>query len=173
MTWTLWSAIPLIIFSASVSEGAGLQSLFTLSAGIGPLLVVAVILRRPHESYWRFTRLDWACLILSLVAITLWVATRNGDLAIALSLVADLAAAFPTLVKAYRDPSSESGAAYLVFMAGAVMELSATKHWTVANSAFPVYATALSVVFSSLIVGPRRWRRTHTSTHSPGSSRDH
>ena len=70
VTWTLWTAIPLIIFAASVSKGAGLQSLFTLSAGLGPGFVVLVILFRRHTSYWKLSRLDLE--LLHLVAVGDW-----------------------------------------------------------------------------------------------------
>jgi hypothetical protein len=150
VTWSLWTVIPLIIFAASVSKGAGLQSLFSLAAGLGPGVVVLVILSRHNVSHWKVSRLDLCCCILSLLAIGLWIITRDGDYAIGLSLVADASAAFPTVVKAYKEPSSESAIAYVLFMVGAVAVLLATKHWTWANVAFPLYAAIMYFVLSVL-----------------------
>ncbi len=163
VTWYLWTAIPLIIFCASVSENAGLQSLFSLAAGLGPAVVVFVILVRRRASYWKITRLDVCCGVLSLVALGLWAITRDGDYAISFSLAADLAAAFPTLVKAYKDPSSESATAYLLYMVGAVVVLLATKTLTTASSAFPLYAAILYFSLSFLIISQRALRLKQTT----------
>jgi hypothetical protein len=160
VTWFLWAAIPLIIYAASVSEGAGLPSLFSLAAGLGPAVVVLVIFVKRSASYWKISRLDVCCCVLSLFAIGLWAVTRDGVYAIALSLAADFAAALPTLVKAYREPSSESASAYLLYMVGAVTVLVATNHWTSANTAFPLYAAILYFVLCLLIVGARALRLT-------------
>ena len=89
VTWSLWTAIPLIIFAASVTKGAGLQALFSLAAGLGPAVVVLVMVLRPIESYWKIGWLDVCCCALSLLALGLWVITRNGNYAIGFSLVAD------------------------------------------------------------------------------------
>ncbi|HVB71886.1 MAG TPA: hypothetical protein VND83_10375 [Acidimicrobiales bacterium] len=167
VTWYLWTAIPLIIFAASESENAGLPSLFSLAAGLGPAVVVLVILVRRRASYWKITRLDVCCGVLSLVAIGLWVSTRDGDYAIALSLAADLAAAFPTLVKAYKEPSSESATAYVLYMVGAVVVLLATKKLTTANSAFPLYAAILYFSLSFLIISRRALALKQTDRLAP------
>ena len=95
---------------------------------------------------------------MSLLAIGLWIITRDGDYAIGLSLVADASAAFPTVVKAFKEPSSESAIAYLVFLIGAVTVLLATRHWTTANVAFPLYAATLYSVLCVLIVTQRTSR---------------
>ncbi len=158
VTWCLWTAIPLIIFAASVTKGAGLQSLFSLAAGLGPAVVVLVMLLRRSHSYWKISWLDLCCCFLSLLALGLWIITRDGNYAIGLSLVADMSAAFPTVIKAYKEPSSESAVAFVLFMAGAVMVLLATKHWTAANTAFPLYAAILYLFLSLLIVSPRAVR---------------
>jgi len=167
VTWSLWTVIPLIIFTASVTKGAGLQSLFSLAAGLGPAVVVLVIWLRRNDSYWKIRRLDVCCCILSLLALAFWVITRDGNYAISLSLVADLSAAFPTIVKAYKEPSSESAIPFMLFMVGAVMVLLATKHWTTANIAFPLYAAILYCILSLLIVSPRAIRPNSLTAREP------
>ena len=171
VTWSLWTAIPLIIFVASVTNGAGLQSLFPLAAGLGPAVVVFVILLRRDESHWKFSWLDKCCCILSLLALGLWIITRDGNYAIGLSLVADFSAAFPTVVKAYKRPSSESALAYVLFMVGAVMVLLAAKRWTAANTAFPLYAAILYFSLCLIIVSPRAPSSISSNRFTPKSGR--
>ena len=86
------------------------------------------------------------------------IVTRDGDYAIGLSLVADASAAFPTIVKAYKEPLSESAVAFVLFLVGAVTVLLATKHWTSANVAFPLYAAILYSVLCVIIVTKRTLR---------------
>lgn len=159
VTWVLWALIPLIIFSASVSDGGGAQSLLALAAGLGPAFVVLSVVVRRQPSTWRVERRDVGCGLLSLLAIALWAVTRDGTYAIGLSLAADLAAATPTLIKAYRDPESESSLVYLLFVAAAVMVLLATRRWSVATVGFALYAAALYALLCLLIaIGRRRVR---------------
>ena len=169
VTWSLWAVIPLIIFAASVSNGGGLQSLLPLAAGLGPAVVIIVVLTKRQASYWKISRLDVCCGILSLLAIGLWVVTRDGTYAIYLSLVADLAAAFPTFIKSYKEPASESASVYLLFMVASVTVLLATKHWTAANAAFPLYAAIMSFVLCLLIMASRRVSRLK---HRTATARD-
>ena len=150
VTWFIWALAPLIAFSAEINQGVGLQSLLTFSMGFIPLLVfLASFLNK--NAHWDLGRLDLVCGGLALLGVVLWRVTNVGDLAILLSIAADAIAAIPTVIKAYRDPSSEN---YKMFFYGAInaaITLLVIKQWNIAYFGFPVYIFALYTLLTFLV----------------------
>ena len=150
VTWFLWALAPLIAFYAEIQKGVGLPSLLTFMVGFGPLMVfVASFINK--KSVWKIGRLDIICGLLSLGGLVLWGVTREGNLAIVFSIVADLLAAIPTLVKSYKEPETEN---YMVFLFGSIsafITLLAIKEWSFAHYAFPVYILVICLLFFVLI----------------------
>jgi hypothetical protein len=154
VTWFLWALAPMIAFSAEIKGGVGLRSLMTFMVGFGPMLVLAASFVN-RKAYWKISRLDIACGALSVLALILWKITGTGDVAIALSIAADLLAGVPTVIKSYKEPKSES---YQVFMFGAIsaaITLLTIKHWTLASAGFPIYIFLICILLFSLIRFPR------------------
>ncbi len=154
VTWFLWALAPLIAFVAQLQEGVGLRSLLTFTVGFGPLLVfLASFVNR--GAYARITRFDLACGSLSIVALVAWQLTGKGTVAIAFSLLADFMAAVPTLRKAYREPHTETAAAFLCSGLSAAITLLTITEWDFAVAAFPVYILVMSALLFTLVRFPR------------------
>jgi hypothetical protein len=68
VTWAMWTVVPMIAFAAQISQGVGLQSVFTFAGGFGPLLVLVATFVNP-KAYWRLTSFDLTCGLMSLTAI--------------------------------------------------------------------------------------------------------
>lgn len=150
VTWLLWMVIPMIAFFAELQEGVGLQSLMTFMIGFGPLLVfIASFLNK--QSYWQMSKLDWACGILSIVALVAWKVSGHGDVAIAFALLADGLAGLPTLIKSWKAPQSEHYAPYLACAISAGITLLTISNWTFANYAFPAYILCTGVGVAAVI----------------------
>lgn len=157
VTWFLWALAPLIAFAAELGQDVGIQSLMTFMVGFGPALIFAASFVN-KKSFWNITRLDIACGVLSLIALILWKLCGAGDVAILFSLLADTLAGIPTLLKAYRDPQSESVCAYRNGALSAGITLLTIKHWNFATFAFPLYILTTCVIFVALIqfqLGPK------------------
>lgn len=103
VTWFLWTLAPMIVFAAQLRSGVCSVALFTLMVGLCPLAVLVAGLKKGN---FRPTKFDLACGGMSLLALMLWQLTGSGLVAVGLSIVADGAAATPTITKAYRDPRS-------------------------------------------------------------------
>ncbi len=150
VTWFLWALAPLIAFAAQLGEGVGLQVLMTFMVGFGPLLVfIASLLNK--KAFWKITRLDIICGALSLVALILWAITGEGNIAIALSIGADLLAGIPTLIKAYREPETEHPDVFRNGAISAGITLLTIKTWTFANYGFALYILIICVTLYTLI----------------------
>lgn len=146
----LWSVVPLIAFAAQVRQGVGLASLMTLMTGVLPFLVfVATFLNR--KAVWRLTVFDVFCGVLSIVGLILWQVTKVGNLAIALSIVADGFAAIPTVVKAFRYPNTEVPWPWLATCVGVLLTLLTLERFTFANGAFILYIFILNLIIYLLV----------------------
>jgi len=157
VTWFLWSLAPLIAFSAMINQGVGLSALMTFMVGFGPLMIfIASFINK--KSVWKITKFDIFCGVLSLLGLLFWIATDNPNMAIVFSIMADGFALLPTLVKAWKEPQTES---WLVFMNGAIsaiITLFTIDTWYFASVAFPIYIFIVCTVMFVLVrfeIGPK------------------
>lgn len=148
--WTLWATAPFIAFAAQLSQGVSWPALMTLSSGLGPLLVLLCSFMT-KKAYWRLRPFDWACGGLSLIALILWAVTGEGNVAIVLSICADVLACLPTLRKSFTHPHTEAAAPFWAGVAGVTITLFTIQHWDVANSAFPIYLLLANLVIALTI----------------------
>jgi len=157
VTFALWALAPLVAFAAEINEGVGLLALLTFTVGFGPLIVlIASFLNK--KSYWRLKRFDYVCGGLSLLGLSLWLITGEGNLAIVFAILADGLAALPTIVKSYNAPKTESWVLYFLSMIAAGITILAIQDWTFAYYAFPIYIFLVCALIASLVkfeIGPR------------------
>src|SRR5665213_1534086 len=151
VTWFLWALAPLVAFSAEIGQGVGLRSLMTFMVGFGPAMVlIASFINR--KAVWKITKLDIICGFLSIIALIAWKITGVGNVAIALSIAADLLAATPTLIKAYKEPKTEHYGVFLCGAISAVITLLTITNWTFAQYGFPLYIALVCAALVILIV---------------------
>jgi len=113
VTWLLWGVMPVIIYFAELSRGVGAISLLTLATGIVPFAVfTATYFNR--QSIWKLTKFDLTCGVLSMIGIVLWYLSKNGDIAIMFSILADIFVLMPTLKKSFTNPETESVRVYIL-----------------------------------------------------------
>ena len=150
VTWLLWALAPLIGFFAQLGEGVGIQALLTFAVGFGPLMVFAASFAN-RETAWRFTRLDVICGSLSIVGLVLWAITREGLIAIALTIAADGLAALPTFIKAARFPDTEHPWAFWMGATGALLTVMTLDSWSFDTSGFPIYLVLMNTSLAGVI----------------------
>lgn len=150
VTWFLWSLAPLIAFFAEIKQGVGIQSLLTFMYGLIPAIIfVASFVNK--KAYWKITRFDIVCGILSVAGIILWQITQVGNIAIFFSIAADALAALPTITKSFREPETENYVLYLTNSLSAGVTLLTIKTWHFAEFAFPLYIFVLTFILTVLI----------------------
>jgi hypothetical protein len=151
VTWILWALAPLIAFAAQIHAGVSLlQSLLTFMAGFGPLLILVASFIS-HRAVWKLTKFDFVCGGLSLLGLVLWMITREGNVAILFSILADGLAGLPTLVKSYREPESESSFVFSMAIISSSLTLLTLDKFTFTNAAFTTYILSICVVLVLLI----------------------
>ena len=149
VTWGLWAFAPLVATGAALSANAdGWATVRIFMSGFGPLLIF-IFAFIVHQSYWRLSRLDYACGMLSIIALLVWLGANSPLLAILLLAVADLLAALPTIIKAWKYPETETLYTYFIGLFTASIVIPAIPVWNIENSAFQIY---LLIVNTSLFI---------------------
>lgn len=138
ITWILWALFPMITFVAQLVQGVGGIVWVSFVSGFTPILIVIASFFSA-KAYWKTEKIDYYCLALGLIGITLWALTKNANLAILFSIFADLAAAAPTIRKAYLHPHTESWAAFGLSSIGFALGLLSIHVWIFSNYAFVAY----------------------------------
>jgi hypothetical protein len=172
VTWLLWAVAPLLAAAVEYNEGVGLRTLPTFMVGFMPLLVFAASFRDPG-AVWRVRRLDYACGLMSVVGTAVWLATRNGVLAICAAMAADFLAGVPTLMKSWSYPETETVHTYIGAVVSMGILLLTIQHWTFQVAAFPVFIlcmASIECVLVGLEPGPRLRRVPREGATAPEPS---
>lgn len=150
ISWFLWGLNPLIAFAAMIQQGVGLSSLATFTYGAVPFVILlASFLNK--KSYWQIGKVDLACGMLSVCGIILWFLTKTGTVAILLSIVADLLASIPTIIKSYQKPETESWFFFLTNSFSAGITLLTISALSFSSVAFPLYIFLDCVLITVLV----------------------
>jgi hypothetical protein len=157
VTWLLWGAAPLISYFSQKTSGGGIQTLYTLAIGVMPFVVLGASFL-DKRAYWAITKFDIACGVMSVLALILLVATGKGLLALALSIVADMFASLPTLIKSYRHPQTETTVSYGLEIAASIIVILTIHHWIFVNYIFAIYILLSNVLFTAVLTRSR-WSR--------------
>jgi len=155
VTWFLWALVPVIAAAAQWSSGVGISTLVVLSVGLGPACIVLASFVGGTGS-WRLGPFDYVCGACSLAALALWAVTGDPVTAIVLSILADAAAALPTVRKAWLAPATEDRSAYLIAFAGMILGILSVQEATFSAYAFNAYLVVVSLALVLILYLPRR-----------------
>ena len=157
VSWSLWTLIQGIFAAAQFASGASLSIVLPAVEVTSTGLIV--VLGLAGFGYKKYRPLDFICLALALGAIVLWQITKDPLIALWLSVAADFCAAVPTLVKAYRDPKSETPSAYLLVALSAIAAAFATSLIDIPNLLWLAYIFGINGATLSLILLGKRKKR--------------
>ena len=150
VTWLMWSVAPLIATAAGLADGVSWAVLPVFMSGFGPLLVFLASFINPN-AYWKLERLDYICGFLSVLALILWVITKEPIVAIVFAMASDAAAAVPTLIKCWKHPETESDIAYSTGLFNSLTSFAAIRAWAFSEYAFAMYLVIMnSLLFSAI-----------------------
>jgi hypothetical protein len=143
ITWLLWGIFPLVIFVAQRAQGVEDISWASFVAGFTPLLIVAASFFN-KKAFWKSEPRDYYLMAAAIIGIILWAITANPNLALLFSLLADMLAGIPTIIKAYRHPHSESWIAYAISTVGFGISLLSIQIHNFENTTFVAYVFLLN-----------------------------
>lgn len=143
VTWLMWSIAPLIATAAAVSTGVNWAVIPVFMSGFCPLLIFSASFFT-RKAYWKLSKLDYLCGVLSGLALVLWYITQEPNIAISLAIASDAFAAIPTFKKAWSNPETESVWPYLVGVFSPLTSFVAATAWNFSELAFSTYLTLMN-----------------------------
>ena len=149
VTWFLWGSTAMVAFIAQVNEGVGAQAIVTFVLGLSPLTIAVLATVKGHLRA-HLTPFTYSCAAITLGGVFLWQITDNAIFAIACSILADIAASAPTLLKGYRDPKSEYALPYLLSVISMAITLLTITRWNFETYAFPLYMLLINCLLFAM-----------------------
>jgi hypothetical protein len=145
VSWLMWSIAPFIASAAAVSSGVGWAALPVFMSGLSPFLILvsSFVLRNAH---WKVGSFDYVCGALSVLALVLWYATKDPNVAIVFAMASDGLASVPTLTKAWEHPETESAWPFMVGVFNASTSFAVLTTWTFSEYAFPAYLIVINLL---------------------------
>lgn len=150
VTWFIWSAAPIIASVAAFTDGVGLATLPVFVAGSFPLMVFTISLFK-KGAFFKLARFDILCGVLSILALVVWYITKNPATAIAISILSDLLATLPTVIKSWKYPETEEVYVHLSSSINAATSFAAIETWNFSSVAFPVYIIIITLIICAFI----------------------
>ena len=155
MTLLIWAAGPFIGVAAGIVAGAAWWALLPVFvAGLGPLAIFLSSFVNPN-AYWKLGALDYTCGALAVLALVLWAVTNDPVVAVVLSIAADALASFPTIVKSWKFPETETGFTYFVALCNVTLGLFLAPSHSFVQVGFLVYLILCDAILS--IAANRPW----------------
>jgi len=138
----------MIATAAALSDGVRLAVLPVFMSGFGPFLVFLSSFVN-KESYWKLGAFDYFNGFLSLLALALWLVTKDPDVAIIVAIASDGFAAVPTLVKLWHFPETELVSPFAAGLFSALTSFAAIDTWHFSSYAFAMYLSLLNISLMS------------------------
>jgi hypothetical protein len=151
VTFFLWGVAPLIAFFAQHNAGGGEQAFYTLVIALMPLAIFGASFV-DRKAYWKITPFDIACGCISLVALGLLLLTNQPLLSLLFSVVADLSAAIPTIIKSYKYPETETTLAYAFEIGSSLVVLLTIHNWIFVDYFFAAYVLCTNAMFTLILI---------------------
>ncbi|MEK7572384.1 MAG: hypothetical protein AAB493_00810 [Patescibacteria group bacterium] len=145
VSWFIWMLAPFIGVFFQLKAGAGLSVLPVFIAGFGPLIVLVASLI-VKNGYWKITKFDMFCGFLSLIALAIYILTKNLGVSILFAILSDGLAAFPTIIKSWKFPHTETGILYLSGIVNNIIGLLIIKNWIFSIYSFGVYFIIINLI---------------------------
>jgi len=142
-----WTLLTVIGSAAQIAKGADLSVVVPIISSIGTGIVFLLAIR---YGYTKFNLVDKISIPLALLAMALWLITNEPLTALILSVIADGIVAIPTLVKTYRDPTSETPFPWFMFAIGSALGIAALSNFDLHNILFPIYLICINAVIGIL-----------------------
>lgn len=151
VTWAMWALASLTGVGAALSAGAYLWAAVRIFlGGFLPLLVFLASFVN-SKSYWKLTAFDFLCGVSSVLALIVWIAIDSPKAAVLFAVAGDTFATLPTVKKAWTNPETETGFAYIAGFVSVILIIPSIPNWNIENAAFQIYFITANALLLFLV----------------------
>lgn len=145
VSWFMWFIAPMIASTIVFQSGSIVSFVPVFMSGFVPFLVFLVSFKNKN-AYWKLDKLDYFCLFLSLCALISWIFLKEGLLATIFAILADGIAFFPTYLKSWEAPDTETVGPYISGTFNGLLSL-----FTAGILGFNIIGFAIYLFFGNLV----------------------
>jgi hypothetical protein len=153
-SWFLWSIVTFIVFALQVSGGAGSGAFVTLAAALSCFAVI--ILGFVYKSIFEIVWIDTVFLVLTILALGLWLIAKQPVLSTILTTTIDLLAFAPTVRKSWNKPYSETLVFYYLNTFRFGLAAVALQKYSVVTALYPITWLITNGLFALMLVMRRK-----------------
>lgn len=138
LSWLGWGFITALGASAMYADGSTWPAAIVFANSIACLTIVLFSVIN-KVGVWQTSFFDWFFFGMGLLGIVLWQTLDLPVLALICALVADFSFGVPTIIKTYKDPSTETPFVWVAATFSGVFSLFAIEAWAFYEAAYPLY----------------------------------
>lgn len=150
MTWFIWALAPMIGTFSSLKNGFNVTEIPVFISGLIPFLIFLASFFN-QNSYYKVSKLDIVCGLISLLALIGAFLTVNLLLVTFLAVISDFLAAIPTIIKSWTYPSSENIYFYFGGLLTSIVSFTGINFTEITNFIFPIYLVMLNLTIVLII----------------------
>ncbi len=152
LSWLGWAFITALGASAMFAEGST-WVVGILVANTVLCLTIAVYSIAKRVGVWSTTIYDYVFFGLGIIGLILWQVLDIPLIALICAIAADLFFGLPTLVKTFKDPSSETSFVWMTSAISGVLSLLAAQAFVFHEVAYPMYLFLYDFTMFLLVFG--------------------
>jgi hypothetical protein len=153
VTWVTWTLLATVQTLADWSAGADRTAILAGSVAIANGIIFVLALSRGVKKYTRF---DFGCQLLAVVAFFFWRTTGDPNVAVALSWCAILIAALPTYHHAFVAPYAETWENFAIGGVAGILTILSLDSFSFAAVALPIMTLINAFVMTTVVLSRRR-----------------
>jgi len=151
LSWLGWAFITFVGAIAMLADGGGWSVVILFANSLSCILVVAYSFYK-KVGVWSTTAYDYLFFGLGILGVILWQTFDLPLVAIICTVVADLSFGIPTIIKAYKNPKSETYLAWLSCSVAGLLSLFAVKSFMLSEFLYPLYLFIFDTVVFLIVV---------------------
>lgn len=151
-SWLIWSILGSIALTSQIVEGAT-DSLWFAGVQVGGTILVFLLSIRLGVGGF-LNRSDFGVLICAAIGLGLWSITESSLYALGISISISLLGGSVTVLKAYRNPESETMTTWAFSFIAACFALLSVGHFDLILMAYPLYLFVLNgAIVAAILLG--------------------
>lgn len=154
-TWLIWTVLGLILLVSQLAKGASASVWLTVAQTAGVTTIFLLSLKYGEGG---LARSDIVALGVAAAGLVAWYFTREASVALYIAIGVDFSGGILSVVKAYRDPESETALTWLIAaFAGGFGVLAVGLEGSIVLLAFPTYYVIISLMlYGAIQLGHRK-----------------
>ena len=163
VTWFIWGTLNFFIFYEQMIAGAGPGAWVTGAAAIANLAIFAFAFKYGERN---ITRLDWVCLLIGLLALSVWFVNRGGVLSVILACMVFVIGFIPTFKKSFKHAEQETIITFALNSTKFLVALFALQTVSITTALYPAVLFAVNGFFALFLLYERISIRIKASAKS-------